>query len=498
MSRAATTLGFLCFLVACGDPSGPVTTEPDTGPPDAGHDIASPDLPEEDVSAVDVTQDVQPDVDDTFPYLAQGQIDVTVPSDAAGDEGLAVIVRHSASTSRRYTRGAPVIVIVDAGWSPGNFERNPIATRIANLGFVVVEGLFPGAEGLARHSGGTYDYRGPACAAALRDILRYAAGDLADAEGLRLTDRLPFINTDNLGIYAKGNGGNTVIVTLAEHAEALPEIDWFLAWESPIGDQYATGELNSNPFYRAGTCDLTTCPWPGLTDSLRFDYAAETRATDFENAAGPHPGLFYLDGDDDGVADETELRFLTMVPGPDPNGDGVLLHPSVELRDSITQVRDLLFEDRPDPVWLASGAETAEFWRSRDGSGRIPEAHAAFPNLLVMHLGTLFDHALNASDYPHARSHVNGWLQANHGWVRMNPDAAYMAHQTGQDEDGYVDNRANRLIPSEGANAWVELEMVGGIRTDEFIAYAGILELADRVAAGNRDDNLDRVLYADP
>jgi hypothetical protein len=498
MSRAATTVVFLFLFTACGDPSESVTDEPDSGSVDSGADTAEPDASQEDVAPADTAQDVQPDVDDSYPYLAQGQIDVTVASDSAGAEGLAVIIRHSASNGRRYEGGAPIVVIVDEGWKPGNFERNPIATRIASLGFVVVEGLFPGAEGLARKSGGTYDYRGPNCAAALRDVLRFAGGTTVDTDGKTLTDHLPFADTGNLGVYAKGNGGNIVIVTLAEHAEALPEVDWFLAWESPIGDQYATGELNSNPFYDPGTCDLTTCPWPGLPGSLRFDFGGETRALEFENVLGPNSGKFYLDGDDDGIADETELAFDKMVPGPDPSGEGVLLHPSTELRASIAQVRDELFDDSPDPAWLASEAETAAFWHTRDGAARIREAHVGFPDVMVMHLGTLFDHGLNARDYPHARSHVNGWLQADHAWVRMNPDSVYMAHLTGQDADGYVDNRANRLIPSEGVNAWVELEMVGGVRTDEFIGYAGLLELADRVAAGNREADLDRVLYPDP
>lgn len=495
MSRAATSLLILFSLCACADPSDPVDDGADMGVNDASPDTVTEDDPWADTPP-DLPEDIPPDEEDTFPFVPQGQFELTLPSDVAGTEGLAVLVRHPASKDRRYPNGAPVVVIVPEGWGPGNFERNPIATRIASYGFVVVEALFPGAEGLARKSGGTYDFRGTNCLAALRDVLRYAGDVATDTDGMKLTDRLGFADTTNLGVYGKANGANAAIVTLAQHGDALPEVAWFLAWEAPIGDQYADGELNSNPFYEPGTCDLTTCPWPGLEATLRFDYTGQTGATDFGNGADNGAGLFFLDTDDNGVASETEFAFRTMIPGPGP--DGVLLHPSQELRANIDAVRDDLFEDRPGPPWLATTAQTAAFWQLRDGALRIQEAHQAFPGLMVMHLGTLFDHSQTASDYPHARSHVNGWLQAGHGWVRMNPDAVYMAHVTEQDPDGYVDNPANLLIPNRGANAWVELEMVGGVRTDEFIAYAGLLELADRAEAANRATNLDGVLYADP
>lgn len=498
MSRAATVTLLLLCLVACGEDTDTAPDEIDMGSADAGTDTVEDAPPEEDATLPDVVEDVVPDVDDRFPYVAPGRIEVTVPSVAAGDEGIAVLIRHPASTGRRYEAGAPVMVIVPDGFGPGNFERNPIATRIASFGFVVVEGLLPGAEGLARSSGGTFDYRGADSAQVLADILGFAAGETQDVDGNSLQDHLAFAGTTNIGLHTKGNGANLAIVTLAEHAETLPPVHWLLAWESPVGDQYAALELNSNPYYDPGTCGLTSCPWPGIEDALRFDYTGMTRAFDLESAVGPRDGVFFLDGDDDGIADDTEFGFRKMVAGPSPDGQEILLHPSIELRATIQGVRDELFDDRPDPSWLASVPETEAFWSLRDGAPRIPEASRGFPDLMVMHLGTLFDEKQTASDYPHARSHVNSWLQANHGWVRMNADASYMEHVTGEPAEGYVDNRANRLIPSEGANAWVELEMIGAARTDEFIGYAGMLELADRVQAGNREADLDRVLYQDP
>jgi hypothetical protein len=214
--------------------------------------------------------------------IEAGDYTVQVPSSAGGELGIAVRVFHPATDEARYSDGAPVIVDVQGGWSAGRVSASGSSTDESEHGFVRIELMLPGGSFGGVTSGGEYDVRGPDSVQALADVLSYASGELADMSGALITDQIPFALTDQVGILGGSNGGNLALATLAEHGAALSSVQWFAAWESPIGDQYAAIDLNNNPFYTPGTCTATTCPTPGLADALFWMPLATTSSVNFD------------------------------------------------------------------------------------------------------------------------------------------------------------------------------------------------------------------------
>ena len=220
--------------------------------------------------------------------IEAGDYTVQVPSSAGGELGIAVRVFHPATNEARDSDGAPVIVDVQGGWSAGKLSASGSSTDESEHGYVRIELMLPGGSFGDATSGGEYDVRGPDSIQALADVLSYASGELADMSGSLITDQIPFALTDQVGILGGSNGGNLALATLAEHGAALSSVRWLVAWESPIGDQYAAIELNDNPFYTPGTCTATTCPTPGLADTLFWMPLATTSSVNFDAVSYTH------------------------------------------------------------------------------------------------------------------------------------------------------------------------------------------------------------------
>jgi len=420
--------------------------------------------------------------------LNAGAFTVQLPSEVAGEQGLAVRVFHPASDDARFDDGAPIVVSVPGGWSAGGLQPEAVDGDVATHGFIKLTVLLPGGTAMdGSSSGGDYDYRGSNCVAAIRDVLRYAAGELADSDGETLVERLPFALTDEIGLYGGSNGGNLAIVALAEHGAAIPSAQWLATWESPIGDQYAAVELNKNPFYTPGTCGTMSCPTPSMESQLRFDPSATTVAqgTAFD-------GALFLDADASGEHDPAELQFgLVLGPsdGPQPK-----IYFSVELTQFVDEHSATIYGGETPPTWLATADDAAAFWQLRDGAPRIAEASENFPSLLVVQHGTQQDHVQSQPDYPHSRSAIAGWLAAGHGFVRMNPDAAYLSELSGVSASALPDNDVGSEVPWPDAETVMIPEGVAGTKLDPHVGLAGMIELMDRTHHGDLSDNLDAVL----
>lgn len=461
---------------------------------DIGMDIGLPEMTPGDlgVDFLDAVSGVDPLFEtegDVVTGVEEGFFHVQIPSVAGGDEGIAVKVTHPAADSTRFADGAPIVVLVQGGWDHGHFDAVE-AMNVPAYGYVLIELLLPGGVSTEGHSsGGTFDYRGWTSARALADVLRYATGDLADDEGLTITDRLFYALTDEVGVVGGSNGGNLVITTLARHGDELQSIRWFIAWESPIGDQYINTELNGNPYYAPGTCDATSCPWPDLVSHLAWDSTAETRAITWSAAEiPPAPGRLVLEPENE--SDPATGLFSVFSAGPGDSPDRPHLYPSIELAAAARLNQPTLWPTGVPPWLVIDEAESMAFWEQRDGSLSIPPAHTHLPDLLVFHLGSVTDHAQDQPDYPHARSHVQGWMDVGHSFVRINPDAVYMALATGEDVSQFPDNPANSELPS-----WADtVTMMVSDGFENGLMLGGLLEAFDRIHYGVTDANLDAVL----
>jgi hypothetical protein len=427
--------------------------------------------------------------------IEAGDYTVQVPSSAGGEIGIAVRVFHPATDEARYSDGAPIIVDVQGGWSAGRVSASGSSTDESAHGFVRIEFMLPGGSFGDVTSGGEYDIRGPDSVQALADVLSYASGELADMSGALITDQIPFALTDQVGILGGSNGGNLALATLAEHGATLSSVRWFVAWESPIGDQYAAIELNDNPFYTPGTCTATTCPTPGLADALFWMPLATTSPVNFDTGNWSFPGAIGAKS-----ADGTLLKVFDKFPAAvTGNATGVQLYPTVEFGEAIRDAAMTLFPPlgNPPPWLVTDEAEIAAYWNYRDGAIRIPEVHALLPELLVIHVGTVIDHVQTQPDYPHAASHIQAWLDVGHDFVRVNADAEYLSAISGLAAGQFPDNEANQPIPYPGSEDLMLAEKYDGIPVGAFANLAAMLELADRAHEGVTDTNLDAVIPLD-
>jgi hypothetical protein len=427
-----------------------------------------------------------------------GQFRIGLPSEAAPGQGLAMRVSHPAAEDARHPEGAPVVVVAPGGHGVGSLGYDEIHPLTEAAGVVVVLGILPGGgDDYGHYSTGTFDYRGPACKQAFRDMIRYAMGEIPDGEGHLITDRVPWAAVDLVGVVGMSNGGNLVLTTLADHAAELEGLGWFAAWESPIGDQYADVELGDttrlNPLYVPGTCTATTCPWPGFEDALAWDESYSRDITDpLDGTVWSVDGMFFVDADGNGVLGSAELTIPgTPGPGEVMETDYLpYLYYSMEMNEAIQARSGTLFPTTGYPHWMASDSEMTSYWAERDGSLVIADVHAALPEMLVMVLGTELDEVQGQPDHPHLRSHLEGWLDAGHAWVRANPDSAYVSAASGVPATDLPELDAGEPLPWPGTGDVLLPESV-----EEHVVAAAVMELADRVRAGETAADLDAVLY---
>ncbi len=148
-----------------------------------------------------------------------------------------IAVHVSEPRTPRYADGAPVVVNVSGFFTPRRgfaFELDPNA-----LGAVYITYLWPGTTDprTGAASTGTFDYGGPKCLAALRDVIRFATGVAPDAHGKRLHEsaRGP-VSYDVVGLYAFSHSGIAATNVLALHGADLAGVRFFVGRENPTVD----------------------------------------------------------------------------------------------------------------------------------------------------------------------------------------------------------------------------------------------------------------------
>ena len=176
-----------------------------------------------------------------------------IPS-AVGD-GQGIAVRVVPPERPRYENGAPVVIGVNPG-PHGATGR----LGAAECGFVEV--FFASTD----FGKGPYDFGGPKWILGLRDVTLFALAKTADEQGRRiedLTGEIPVLGA-NVGTIGLSHGGNACGAVMGLHGQDMPELAWYVSWESPYGEGAVGEELGSprrangrvNPAYDAETSRL--------------------------------------------------------------------------------------------------------------------------------------------------------------------------------------------------------------------------------------------------
>jgi len=228
-----------------------------------------------------------------------------VPSTAGGEEGIAVSIIPPKKP--RYKAGAPVAISVSGGHSAGNVSSR---MNVAGCGFVEMGFAFPGGgQGEAR-SGGTYDYRGPKCIEALRDVILFAMGEIADTQGRKIQELVGDIPvlTSNVGMHGGSHGGNACGAVMGLWGQQFPGLAWYVSMESPFGEGAVGAELGG----RNGRLCPAYDPQTGALDlsKLAFDSGLEIRpfgAGRFRDPSAPAlVGSLFFDMDGDGKCESED------------------------------------------------------------------------------------------------------------------------------------------------------------------------------------------------
>jgi hypothetical protein len=413
---------------------------------------------------------------------------VRIPSAVAGQEGIAASVR--VPRQARYTEGAPVVIHVAGGVQAGSARGRP---EYVGHGFVEIHFAFPGGGEGAERSGGSYDFRGPACIRALADVIRFATGRLADREGRRIGElgRGVSVLATNVGIVGSSHGGNACGMAMALHGAEFSDLAWYASMESPYGEGAANVELGGresgvNPAYdpRTGVLELARLAWgaqlaPGLLRRPMPGPARELR------------GALFFDLNRDGRFRAEEDFPANCFVGDAGGGVKAWYSPRILAE---AERRQLVPEPRPSHMPVP--AEAREFWRYRDATGGIPAAVRNCPQLAVIVYANERDHVQADPAHTHILEQVEGFRRAGARFVRLNPDRSYVERVL---PGGAQSKGGGRLADNPAGKAWTRANITEGLEPEAWpqgpYMQAAVCELADRTQAKQWEPDLDAVLF---
>ncbi len=405
-----------------------------------------------------------------------------IPSEAAGEEGLAVKVNVPASP--RYAGSAPVVVIV-----PGGFDGEGIDSYIEGLsdqGFVQVTFNFPGSGTGADLSGGTYDTRGEDSVMALKDVLLFALCRGEDKNGRTLTDIAgPDITPacGNVGIAGLSNGGNISLATAGIYNSQLSSTAWFVNWESPVGDGMPDAEAGSfrgrvvgnPPVNRA--YDASTGTWS--MELLKYDGSINVNAGASLSSEQIMKGGFYFDINRNSRLDRREDFILQPLLVADSDGSGFHAFYSERVIDYAWAAG--LYPE-PIPEHLVTPSVNSGFWYWRNGEKWIDTIAAGNARTRFIVIASEKDHVQTAPDHPHILIQYQGFQQAGVQTVRLNPDRSYVdLFSPGPPDPAFADNPAGADFDHITIRDAMEPDYV----SLEASVVASCCELADRTRTSN-------------
>jgi hypothetical protein len=383
----------------------------------------------------------------------------------------------------RYDHGAPVIVNVSGfftGSSGFDFEWEP-----DDVGVIYITYLWPGKtdQRLGLSSSGEFDYGGPNCLAALRDVIRFATGASANVSGQYLHDIVDVTPLyDVSGLYAFSHSGIAATNVLALHGEALSQVDFFVGRENPTID--ATYPLEPgywadddtamfNPFYDPAGYTPTT---------IDIDYS--TVYWD-EEAGLPAFGLEEGDESEEFAESAGFADYLCSSKHPKMWDKDYW---STNLLQALLDNGSLTRETWPTS--LATPEDAVANWPYRTTANNYPRLAKVLPDLKVMLVFAANDHVQAATDKPHIHQAYDGFHEAAGLWVRLNPDRAYV--------EALVGTQPGNAIPDNAANTEPSTWLVSrswGYRTppvslNKLVPLAAIAEMCDRTVASEWANDL--------
>ncbi|MBP7460676.1 MAG: hypothetical protein KBA26_05260 [Candidatus Delongbacteria bacterium] len=394
-------------------------------------------------------------------------------------EGIGTIaVRIDLPHQPRFSGGAPVVISVSTFFTPTHSFAAAIGLK--DLGVIHLSYLWPGKEDQATgvKSDGDFDYGGPVCIQALRDVIRFALGQIPDWTGRYIGDgcSMPVL-TDNVGLYAFSHPGIAAVNVMAEYGSQLQGLAWWIGRENPTLDILSCVEIGHwddsdsripvyNPFYHY--------PESYSDTAIVLDYSG---AGWIRNGVFPNGRPFF------------QHQSGTYILGNRiPQMVGKYYY-SVNLLQAL--IRNHALDTLNWPESLCTLADAKRDWPYRSSVLKYDQIASDLPNLKIMQIFCRRDHVHPVADKPHIHQAYNG-LRRNGLWVRLNPDPAYI----GLFKPGWINH-----FPDHDANtAPIDWNQIGewaypdSVSASSLVPLAGILEMVDRTYYNEWKPNLERVL----
>jgi len=385
-----------------------------------------------------------------------------------------IAVRICMPDHPRYPAGAPVVVQVNTFYTPSKTFTTPL--DIDKIGAIEINYLGPGRRdaAAAMSSEGVDDYGGPNTLAALRDVIRFASGELNDANNHSLAQlAAPMLIADNVGLYAFSHPGIAATNVMALYGHQLPGVKYLVGRENPTIDVLSSVEVGYfdnnrailNPFYHY--------PESYDADQLQVDCS---QVGWLVNATYPDGRPFF-------GADTAHILGKNC-----PELFGKRCY-SVQLTTALRQNGGLTSANWP--AHLATPEETAAWWPYRSTPANYPLLKNYAPQLKVLLLFCSKDHIQPLPDKPHIHQAWQGFHETAGLWVRLNPDQSYSL-ALNPAFTGFPDYDAN----SEPAD-WGQAEQWGypnKATANILMPLAALAEMMDRVQYNQWQDNLSAVL----
>ncbi|MFH0881311.1 MAG: hypothetical protein V2A34_16490, partial [Lentisphaerota bacterium] len=389
-----------------------------------------------------------------------------IPSDSGERIALKILVP---TLSRFPARRAGVLVNV-SGFvkDSGHFQ---IDNDFSSIGLIHITYLWPGAvDGSGVASDGSYDYGGTNCIRALKQVLRFAGGQIPDLTGRYLADLVQVIPLyDNVGMFAASHAGIGAVNALFHYGREVTNVAYYVGWENPTVDTlvaWDAGNIHSltplNPLYRY--------PASWSATNIEIGYERIWWSTNFMGYALP-----FFDLNTNYIADP----FDYILPEEGSEMFGKRFY-SRGVLHALTNNGALAATNWP--AGLATPEEADEIWSYRNTPAAYETLITNAPQLRAMLLCAVDDHMQPALDKPHVHHNFNGFHNTAGLWTRLNPDRHYAAW-INTNALGAPDNPAN-FEPLNWMNirAW-------SYSNDLLIANeairAGAAEMADRVFTTN-------------
>lgn len=411
-------------------------------------------------------------VTDTKTYGASSTFIAYVPSDAG-----AIAVRVTVPATARYSDGAPVLVYTPVFFTPE--QQFEYAFNADTMGFVFLSPLYPGVTDKQSgiKSDGTFDYGGALSVKAFRDVLKFASGDLADVDGMKIAQRITTtVLTDNVGIFAFSHPGIMSTNVMAYYGSELPNVHYVVNRESPTVDTMYPLELGH--YDADGSANLNSAY---VYDR---DYSDSGIALDYSSVEwNKETSVPYFDLNRNTKPDTGDFIMGTQVP---------TMFGKHYYSQALTQalLDNGALTSATWPKDLATAEEAKRDWPYRETVDHY-DAVGKNKNLHFMLIFSTKEHVLPVNDAPQIHMAFDN-LRANGVWTRINPDASYLAVMKRTAKTQYTELPANTPV-SDWANAAEEGYDFASIPSN-VASLAGVSEMADRVHADNWSANLSSVL----